>query len=291
MPDLKAEAKSRSALFAIEPERLRIKVDLNPRDLSTPENVAHIAMLADLIEQNGFLPNHPISVAQDDEGFFVAHGECRWHAAMEVKFKRGHPDLIVYAVPERRGTSDLERILSHSISNEGKRLTPLEESINIKRAFDMGLTIPELARKLGKSQTYIAQTIDFQAAPRKVHEAVRAGKISATLAAQTVRRHGHDHGQEILERAVQVAEKRGKGHATAKDVDTQAVVAHAQRQPVDDIPIKVDGDVVTVRFGRSDVRFSKVYWRRLIGRLWNSVGEDEEPEEAPEAAGARVKIR
>jgi len=108
---------------------------------------------------------------------------------------------------------------------------------------------------------------------------VRAGKVSATLAAQTVRRHG-EQAAEILDRAVQVAEKRGKGHATAKDVDTQAVVAHAQRQPVDDIPIKVDGDVVTVRFGRTDVWFSKAYWRRLIGRVWNAVGEADEGEAA-----------
>ena len=280
MPDLKVEAKSRSALFAIEPEKLRIKAGLNPRDLTTPENQAHIDNLANLILEHGFLPNHPISVAQDAEGFFVAHGECRWHAAMKAKFKLGASELVIYAVPERRGTSDLDRVLDHSISNEGKRLTPLEESVNIKRAADLGATIPELARKLGKSQTYIAQSIDFQAAPRKVHDAVRAGKVSATLAAQTVRRHGAEQGEQIIARAVEVAEKRGKGHATAKDVDTQAVVAHAQRQPVDDIPIKVDGDIVTVRFGRTDVRFAKAYWRRLIGRLWNAVGEADEGEAA-----------
>ena len=279
MPDLKVESKSRSGLFAIAPEKLRIKAGLNPRDLTTPENVEHIDKLAALILEHGFLPNHPISVAQDTEGFFVAHGECRWTAAMKAKFELGAKDLVVYAVPEPRGTSELDRIIDHSVSNEGKRLTPLEESINIKRAYDICKSIPDLAKALGKSQTFIAQAIDFQSAPHKVKEAVRAGKVSATLAAQTVRRHG-DQAAEILDRAVAVAEKRGKGHATAKDVDTQAVVAHAQRQPVDDIPIKADGDVVTVRFGRTDVRFSKAYWRRLIGRLWNAVGEAEEGEAA-----------
>ena len=280
MPDLKTEAKSRSALFAIEPEKLRIKPGLNPRDLSTAENQAHIDMLAKLMLEHGFLPSHPISVAQDEQGFFVAHGECRWHAAMKARHELGAAELVVYAVPERRGTSDLARILSHSISNEGKRLTPLEESVNVKRAFDMGMTIAELAKALGKSQTYIAQAVDFRAAPRQVHQVVRAGKMSATLAAATIRHHGQEAGAKIIDRAIAAAEKRGKGKATAKDIDREAEVAHAERSPIDDIPIRVDGDNATVRFGRTDVRFSKAYWRRLIGRIWNAVGEADEEEAA-----------
>ena len=94
MPDLKVEAKSRSALFAIAPEKLRIKAGLNPRDLTTPENVEHIDKLAALIAEEmveGLVNTAPCGFAEALAERILAHQtkECpKCKAAREANVKR-----------------------------------------------------------------------------------------------------------------------------------------------------------------------------------------------------------
>ena len=271
MADLKTLAESRSALLNFDPRKLQIMPGLNGRDLSTPENVEHVEWLCASIMENGFLPSHPIEIFQDEGGVFVTSGHCR-HAAVMMAIARGTDIRTVPCVPERRGTSEFERILHQSLDNSGKRLTPLEEGGNIKRALNLGATIKQIAKMLNKSETHVTNALDLQAAPVEVQEMVRKGEISATLATKVIRRQGKE-GVAAIKAAVSGAKAKGKAKATEKHIEAAGVAAYNEkRNPVDEMKITaLGGDAWRVNIARTDYVMSGETWARLCVRIINAV--------------------
>lgn len=265
MAQLKDMAESRAALLNFDPRKLKVKPGLNARDLETPDNREHIEWLAQSIANEGV--KTPLVIFTDGEDVFLADGHCRLAATM-LAISRGAPIETIPCVPERRGTNDVDRILSQNVFNSGKRLTPLEESRNIKRAMDMGALVKDIAAKLGKSETYVANAIDLQAAPAEVHQMIQRGEVSATLAAKTIRREG-DKGVETIKKAVETAKAKGKAKATEKHVAIASEAAHNERtNPIEDIKIREKGDdCLSVTLGRTDFVMSKDAWARLARRI------------------------
>jgi ParB-like chromosome segregation protein Spo0J len=222
MADIKDLADGRSALLWFDPRRLRIKDGLNARDLETPEARAHISFLKQSIKANGFLLSKAIEVYRSpDDEIFVTDGHCRLTACMEA-IDEGLALERIPCIAERKGTSELDRIFGQNLSNEGLHLTALEQGFNIKRAMALGATLSEVAKRLGKSETHVGHLLDLQAAPVEVHDMIRSGKVSATLASQTVRRQGGERGVQSLQAGVATAAAKGKKKATAKDIPVPA---------------------------------------------------------------------
>lgn len=217
MANLKEDCDARTALLWFKPERLKIKPGLNGRDLTSPDNIAHIEDTAASIAANGFMQSKPIEIFSEGEDIFISDGHIRL-AAVQLCASRGVFVEKVPCVPEARGTNDADRILNQSAHNSGKRFSPIEEGRNLKRAIALGRTVAEVAAKIGKSLTYVNQAIDFQAAPAEVHALVSSGAISATLAAKTIRREGNTAGAETIKAAVAEAKAAGKTKATEKHV-------------------------------------------------------------------------
>lgn len=277
MASMKDLAESRAAVMNFDPRKLRVKPGLNARDLDTPENVEHIEWLASSIAQDGV--KKPLEIFLDGDDVFVSDGHCRLAATM-LAIERGADIRTVPCLSESRGTNDIDRILNQNISNSGKRLTPLEEGHNIKRAIALGATIKDVAAKLGKSETYVAQSLDFQAAPAEIHELVRKGEVSATLAAKTIRREG-SAGAETIKKAVANAKAAGKDRATEKHVEAQAEADYNERtNPVDDMKIRDKGDALGVTIGRTEYTMSKSQWRRLCDRIEQAINPQQNDEAA-----------
>lgn len=219
MADLKVISDGRTALFWFAPDRIKVKPGLNGRDLSTPDNRAHIEAIADNIAANGFMQSKPLEVFTEGEDVYLSDGHCRL-AAVQLCLSRGVAIAKVPCVGEPRGTNEVDRILNQDAHNSGKRLTPLELAGNIKRAMalDGTLTVADIAKRMGRSQTYVSQALDFAAAPAEVHAMVKTGQVSATLAAATIRKEGAEKGAAKLKEAVETAKTAGKTKATLKHV-------------------------------------------------------------------------
>lgn len=188
MAQLKDLADKRENLMFFDPRRLKIKPGLNGRDFTLPENIAHVEELAISIEEKGVI--EPLKIFREtDDDIFIANGESRWRACM-LLIERGVDVKMVPCLPEPRGTNDKDRLLNQIVSNSGKPFTALEVGGVIKRHLALGGTIGEIAKTLGKSASWVSQLVDFQAAPAEVHDAVKAGEISATLAAKITREEG-----------------------------------------------------------------------------------------------------
>jgi ParB-like chromosome segregation protein Spo0J len=218
MADIKTSADSRTALGWFKPDRIKVKAGLNGRDLTTPDNIAHIEEIAASIEANGFMQSKPLEIFSEGEDWYLSDGHCRL-AAVQLCLSRGVAVEKVPCVAEPRGTNDVDRILNQDAHNSSKRLTALELGGNIKRAMGLGaLSVAEVARRMGKSVTYVNQALDFQAAPAEVHALVKSGAVSATFAAKQVRKEGGAKATETLKAAVETSQGRGKVRATEKDI-------------------------------------------------------------------------
>lgn len=214
MPDLKELASKRTAVIWLDPKILKIEPNLNARDLNSPEALAHIDWLADSIAESGV--KKPLEVFSKKGEVYVSDGHCRLLAVLKC-LDLGVPIPSVPCVQEGRGVNDVDRILNQNLSNSGLRLTALEEGHNIKRAVALGLSVSDIARKLSRSVSYVGQMLEFQAAPAEIHNMVKAGEVSPTLAAQINRAEG-ERAPVILKAAVETAKSEGRNKARPRDL-------------------------------------------------------------------------
>jgi ParB/RepB/Spo0J family partition protein len=212
MAALKDLAKSRGTLMNFDPRKLKVKKGLNSRDATAADNLEHIQWLAKSIAEEGV--KTPLVVFQDGDDVYVADGHCRL-AAVLLAIEQGVEIETIPCIPEPRGTNGVDRVLSQVIYNSGKKLTPLELGANFKKALALGGTVEVIAKRVNMSPSWVNQMVDLQAAPTEVHEMVKKGKVSATLAAKVVRRDGVDGGAETLKK---VSETKGDAKVTEKDI-------------------------------------------------------------------------
>lgn len=226
MANLKDLAESRGTLLNFDPRKLKIKAGFNARDLDTPDNKAHIEWLATSIAEEGV--KQPLVIYMEAGEAYIVEGHCRLTATM-LAISRGADIATVPCIPEARGTSTVDRLLSQAIYNTGKRLEPLELGANFKRAVALGYTVKQISEKVGKSVSYINQMIALQAAPTEVHNLIKEKKVSANAAAKTLRKKGAEKGVEAIKReaatpvAADMPWKRLRGFVAANKARPEGV--------------------------------------------------------------------
>lgn len=137
---------------------------LQPRGLITPESLAE---LAESIREHGVL--EPIVVAKTPAGFQIIAGERRWRASKLA-------GLIKVPVVIRETTPQgmLEMAIVENVQRQD--LNPLERAQAYKRLMDeFGLINSEIAQRVGKSPSYISNTIRLLALPDALKDALMSG--------------------------------------------------------------------------------------------------------------------
>lgn len=210
---LKEIAKGRSDIFNIDPRELQVKAGWNCRDLSTPENQAHIKELAASIAEIGVVS--PLTVFREDAKIYVSDGHCRLAATLYCIHQLKVPIESVPVKTEGRAANEADYVLRQIL--DGKPKTAFELGGVCKRLLGFGWTIQDIATRSGKSVSAISAALDLQGAPVEVQKMVASGRVSPTLAARTVKAEGSG-ATETLTRAIDHATQRGKEKATARDI-------------------------------------------------------------------------
>lgn len=241
MPELRDLADKRGAsVLLFNPRTLKIKPGLNIRDMNSADNRAYVEWLANEIATKGF--NSILRVFMENGQPVISRGHRR-HAAVMLCLERGVDIPLIPCFPEPKGTSEFDIMAGQFTDNEDSRISAIEAGANIKRMLSFGKTEGEVAKAIGRSRSYISQTLEFMGAPSEVHQLVNEGKVSATLAASEVRHHGPEEGKKRLKEGVRKARAAGKSKATARDMPVAAKASpepsHSRQSPIRD-PVKIE---------------------------------------------------
>jgi ParB family transcriptional regulator, chromosome partitioning protein len=140
---------------------------LQPRERFDPEALAE---LADSIRQHGLL--QPLLVSQQDDVYTLIAGERRWRAARAAGLATV-PAVVREVTPRQQ----LELALVENLQRED--LNPLESATAYQQLIqDHGLTQEEVAQRVGKNRSTIANTLRLLRLPREAMEALNDVLIS-----------------------------------------------------------------------------------------------------------------
>jgi ParB family transcriptional regulator, chromosome partitioning protein len=138
-----------------------------PRHRFDPEE---LAALAESIREHGVL--QPVIVARVANGYVLVAGERRWAAAKQAGLAR-IPAVVKDATPQQM----LELALVENVQRAD--LNPLEEAAAYRQLMsDFGLTQDEVARRVGRSRSAVANSVRLLGLPESVQEGLAAGQIS-----------------------------------------------------------------------------------------------------------------
>lgn len=130
---------------------------LQPRGLISPESLTD---LVNSIREQGIL--EPIVVANTPAGYQIIAGERRWRSAKILGLPKV-PVVVKNVSPQVM----LEMSIVENVQRED--LNPIERAQAYKRLIDeFGLSVTEVAKRVGKSLPYISNTIRLLTLPDAV---------------------------------------------------------------------------------------------------------------------------
>ena len=150
------------------------EIKKNPYQPRTYFNEEKLNELKESIEKNGLL--QPIIVKKAVKGYYIIAGERRYKA-FELLGRKEIPAII-------KEMTDEEMMVFAVLENlQREDLSALEESESYKNLMDkMSLTQEELAKKLGKSRPYIANSLRLLKLPTEIKNKLEQGLISTAHA-------------------------------------------------------------------------------------------------------------
>ena len=178
------------------------EIKKNPYQPRTYFNEEKLNELKESIEKNGLL--QPIIVKKAVKGYYIIAGERRYRA-FELLGRKEIPAII-------KEMTDEEMMVFAVLENlQREDLSALEESESYKNLMDkMSLTQEELAKKLGKSRPYIANSLRLLKLPAEIKNKLEQGVISAaharTLLSLKTKKAMEDVCTLVIERKMSVRE-------------------------------------------------------------------------------------
>ncbi|MBS4030425.1 MAG: ParB/RepB/Spo0J family partition protein [Clostridiales bacterium] len=240
---------------AIEVEVAEISV--NPHQPRKSFDQDKLAELARSIEQHGVL--QPLIVRPSGESYQLVAGERRLRAAKMAGLPR--VPVVIKPLSDRQM---MEIALIENLQRED--LNPLEEAEAYQRLLDeFGYTQEQLAERVGKSRSAVANTLRLTALHAEVRKEVSAGRLSegharAILALPLEKQP--EASKKVMELGLSVREtERLAGQGQRRRSTSKTVVKDFYLTDLEDRLREHCGTVVNVRLanngsGRVEVHFS-----------------------------------
>ena len=219
-PDEKAEDGIKMVrVSAIEPNRGQPRKEFDSESLSE---------LADSIREHGVL--QPLLVRRlpgaslEDESYQLVAGERRWRAARMAGLSE-----VPVVVREMSEAEVLEFALIENLQRED--LNPLAEAGGYQELIDtFGLTQEEVARKVGRSRSAVANALRVLKLPQELHPYLRDGDLTAghAKALLTVKERG---------KMLKLAEITIEQGLSVREVERRAARLNEASEEADLVPI------------------------------------------------------
>ena len=147
------------------------QIEVNPRQPRKDFDPAALDELAHSLRTSGML--QPVVVRRTVDGRWqLIAGERRWRAARQAGLER-----IPAVVREATDAESLELALVENLLRED--LNPLEESEAFQQILtEFGWTQEQLAQRVGKDRSTIANSLRLLRLPRSIQDDLRAGRLT-----------------------------------------------------------------------------------------------------------------
>jgi len=190
------------------------ELDPNPYQPRAAIDPARLAELAASIRASGVV--QPILVRRRGERYQIVAGERRWRAAQAAGLAS-----VPVAVREVPDEQLLELALVENVQRQ--ELAPLEEAQAFQRlAAELGLSQEEIARRVGRDRTTIANTLRLLKLPRELRELLAQERLDA----------GHARALLSLERVedqLQLGREAARKALSVREVERRVALLRAPR--------------------------------------------------------------
>lgn len=166
----------------------------NPQQPRTTFDELALDELAASIKRHGIV--QPLVVTEVKGGYEIIAGERRWRAAQKASLK-----TVPVIVRTMQQQEQLEVALIENVQRVD--LDALEQAVSIERLHQQfNLPYSDIAKRLGKSEPTVSNTIRLLQLPSSAKEALRSGGISEGHARQILALKGQAEKQEELLRLI-----------------------------------------------------------------------------------------
>lgn len=141
-------------------------------------------MLLNSIIANGV--QEPVRVRKVDDTYVLVDGHRRLKATMEA-IGKGHEIVAIPAILEKRNISEMEALINSATANTGKGFTPMEEAVLFSRLEKYGMTVEQIASRMGTSVSTIHNRLLLTNATPAVQEAVQKKQVGVVAAQNIVK--------------------------------------------------------------------------------------------------------
>lgn len=171
------------------------QLQANPHQPRSHFDPAALAELAESIGRHGVVQPLVVTPVKDGKYTLIA-GERRWRASKLAGLKTV-PAII-------RSSEELEQLEVALIENVQRvDLSPLEQAVSIERLHvQFNLSYDVIAKRLGKANSTVNNTVRLLRLPTAAREALAAGKISEGHARAILALKGDDERQAYLLKTV-----------------------------------------------------------------------------------------
>lgn len=235
---MKDAGASSSDLYMVPIDQIEVIPGFNVRDPESAKYKAKVREIADSIKANGFKKDKPlegyVGTRDGKNVIFLTGGHTRLDGS-KLAISEGVPLKALPMVVKPAGTSAEDLTVDLYVNNTGEPLDPLAVARVVHRLVMFGWTEKQIAEKLVLTVQYVKKLLTLLSAPAEIRKMVSEGKVSATLAMDTVAKHKGD-AVKVLKSGAVKAEKTGKKKITKKAVSGPK-------------PVKLDGEVYEVTPG------------------------------------------
>ncbi|HDR9174240.1 TPA: pyridoxal phosphate biosynthetic protein PdxJ [Burkholderia vietnamiensis] len=193
----------------------------DPSDNIRPVDPEWVTHLTALIIENGYDKGSPLHCyARKVDGkdlLFVYKGQHRYLAAGKAIEAGKDIGKIPVVVRDAKTVNRAEMVIDGYLSNNGKPSSPLDLAAAVAELRDIhGMALAAICKRLNVTDQTIRDVGLLERAPVELHQLIRNGQCTGTLAIEQIRLHGGDKALERIVSGLSKAKEAGKGKVTRK---------------------------------------------------------------------------
>ncbi|HDR8969949.1 ParB/RepB/Spo0J family partition protein [Burkholderia vietnamiensis] len=196
----------------------------DPSDNIRPVDPEWVTHLTALMMENGYDKGSPLhcyarKVAGKDL-LYVYKGQHRYLAAGKAIEAGKDIGKIPVVVRDAKTANRAEMVIDGYLSNNGKPSSPLDLAAAVAELRDIhGMTLAAICKRLNVTDQTVRDVGLLERAPAELHQLVREGQCTGTLAIEQIRLHGGDKALERIVVGIAKAAEAGKTKVTKKYLD------------------------------------------------------------------------